>query len=312
MNPNSSHNHHSTRGESLLEAPVAACLATFEREQQPLHFSAGGQQYHALGYHLEHWDSSRPLLVYLHGYKNNAHSFADLIPRLGYPAVSLDFRGHGQTQGPEPEWIGLPDYLLDVRRLLEHLKASSVWLIGHSLGARAAAVYGALYPEQVARVVLIEGYYRLHVGADWLGRLRRAIEEREAAPKPVPLLTPDRLEQFYLNQTPGMPRVLAKYLVRHSLRIDGEGHAIPDWQSWHNRTTPIAFGDSLLEDAAAQLSMPTLVLQSVKPSIALTEVAPINNHIQLHRVDAGHQLHWEKPLEVAGIIQNWKECTEEG
>lgn len=301
---------------SLCELPVETSLALFEQASEPLSFEAGlphaPLRYHARFYRRAEWSPERPLLVCLHGYKNNLYSFADLIPRLGEPAVSLDLRGFGQSAAPEPPHISLADYLLDLQHLLSHLQAKKVWLVGHSLGARVSTVFAALFPERVARVVLLDGFYRLHTGSDWMIRMRRFLQESTEPIKPRPTVDAERLARFFVRQTPGMSETLARYLGEKSHTLLPDGAPVADWQEWHNRTTPVSFPDDFMQDAVDRLQCPALALQTEETPAGFVALSRNNPRISVVHFNAGHQLHWQVPEAVARAIRQWRERSGNG
>lgn len=286
-------------------ASVSESLSAFLSQSSPLLYEVDELQYHARFYRAAAWQQEQPLLLYLHGYKNNLHSFADLVPRLHHPGVALDLRGFGRSYAPEPAYISLPDYLQDIKRLLDRLEASQVIIIGHSLGARAGAVFAALYPERVQRLVMLEGFYQLHGYSDWLDRLKRWLDESTEAPRGRPRVDAERLTRFFQRQTPGMPEALAEYLGQHSFALDEEGEPVSDWQEWHNRLTPISFSDAHMLDAVNRLTCPTLAIQSIETPPGYVELPHQNAQVRLEYLNAGHQIHWDKPVEVANLIAAW-------
>ncbi|MCL1073202.1 alpha/beta fold hydrolase [Shewanella dokdonensis] len=105
-------------------------------------------------------DASKPLLIALHGWLDNANSFEPLANCLqaDYRILAIDWPGHGLSpwrQGHYPlHWA---DYLYDLHRLLNVVgNERPVFLMGHSLGGVVASAYTAAYPERIAALVLIE------------------------------------------------------------------------------------------------------------------------------------------------------------
>jgi pimeloyl-ACP methyl ester carboxylesterase len=101
----------------------------------------------------------KPLLLALHGWLDNANSFAPIAEHLDdFQILAIDWPGHGfsaHRPGQYPlHWI---DYLFDLEVLLAHLKPlKPAALIGHSLGGIVASAYAAAFYEKVPRLVLIE------------------------------------------------------------------------------------------------------------------------------------------------------------
>jgi len=296
-----------------MHITTAAALARFKQHMIPHTFEVGLDHHRFLAYRLEERSPKDPLLICLHGFKNNAHSFADLIGRLDRPAIALDLRGFGSSRGPDRAYLTMSEYLADLKRLLSHLNVGRIALIGHSLGGRLATAWSAVYPETVSRLVVLEGIYRLYAPSDWPARYRRWLDQLDTALPPRPRIERARLEAFYLRQTEGIPLELARHLATEGVQRDDEGQLIPDWDAYHQRPTPAPFDDRMMQEALVQLRMPTLILQAAPPHPAATELSVTNPAICFRRIAGGHMLHWAQPQAVADAIGHWwKETDLEG
>ena len=109
---------------------------------------------------LEWGDPAAPPLVALHGWLDNAASFALLAPRLAprYRVIALDLPGHGHS-GHLPAGAGYHylDHVRAVLAVLDALELSRCRLLGHSLGAGIASLVAAAAPARIERLHLIEG-----------------------------------------------------------------------------------------------------------------------------------------------------------
>jgi len=102
-------------------------------------------------------------IVMLHGWLDNCRTFWKLAPALnessGAEIVALDVPGHGKSghkskDGPPAVLPEACFYLADVVRQLEW---KSFCLVGHSMGAAIAVMYASAFPDQVTRLVVVEG-----------------------------------------------------------------------------------------------------------------------------------------------------------
>lgn len=98
-------------------------------------------------------------VIALHGWLDNANSFARLAPKLtGLRIVALDLAGHGHSaHRPPGASYSLWDYAFDVLCVAEQLGWQRFALLGHSLGAIIAVVIAGSFPERVTRMALIDG-----------------------------------------------------------------------------------------------------------------------------------------------------------
>ena len=107
-------------------------------------------------------DEAAPAWVALHGWLDNAASFARLAPalvaELGIRLVALDLPGHGHSphrgeRADYPLW----GYVPDVLEALDGLNLRAATLVGHSMGAGVASLIAAAMPARVERLALIDG-----------------------------------------------------------------------------------------------------------------------------------------------------------
>jgi pimeloyl-ACP methyl ester carboxylesterase len=103
-------------------------------------------------------DPGDPPVVMVHGAFDHGRMFDEVAPRiaaLGYHAVAVDMRGHGDS-GPLRSgnaWLAMN---LDLGMLARHL-GSPVRFVGHSFGGGQALCAAAAFPEDVKWVVSIDG-----------------------------------------------------------------------------------------------------------------------------------------------------------
>ncbi|KBZ67751.1 hydrolase [Mycobacterium [tuberculosis] TKK-01-0051] len=102
------------------------------------------------------WGSAPPRIVFVHGGGQNAHTWDTIIVGIGEPALAVDLPGHGHSAWREdgdysPQHNA--DTLLPILR--EHA-ASADLVVGMSLGGLTAIRLGAVAPELVKELVLID------------------------------------------------------------------------------------------------------------------------------------------------------------
>lgn len=131
-------------------------------------------------------------VVMLHGWLDNAMSFARLGPSLASvgPVYALDMAGHGHS-GHRPDGYAywLMDYVADLAEWLETHGAPDgqpVDLVGHSLGGIVCALLAAAFPEKVRRLTMIDSLGALSrpVG-ETIPQLRRALKKRLSGSSPA-------------------------------------------------------------------------------------------------------------------------------
>ena len=133
-----------------------------------------------LAAHVYGPEEGRPVIA-LHGWLDNANSFARLAPRLeGLRIVALDLAGHGFSEHrPAGAGYALWDYAFDVLQVAEQLGWQRFSLLGHSLGGIISVLLAGALPERIERLALIDGVLPMTGdAAGAAGRLGAALREQ--------------------------------------------------------------------------------------------------------------------------------------
>jgi pimeloyl-ACP methyl ester carboxylesterase len=208
------------------------------------------------GRHIMTWRwgaADAPAVVLAHGWGGRAAQMrAFVFPLLaaGYRVIAYDQPAHGLSEG---KLTGLPDFADVLAEIAAHYGEVRA-VIGHSLGATAAAMAHAWNKVELDRIVLISppsdlvGYSRRFARWHWMPELLRramqgAIEERYGV----------RWEELELARV--APRLAAKALVIHD-RDDRmipwrQGNAVAQhWRGARLMTTQGLGHGRILQDEA--------------------------------------------------------------
>jgi len=110
--------------------------------------------------HFVDWgNEGAPPLLLVHGGRDHARSWDRVARALrrDYHVIAPDLRGHGDSAWAIGGQYTLPEYVLDLDQLVEVLGLAPVRIVAHSLGAAVSLFYTGLKPENVSRLVAIEG-----------------------------------------------------------------------------------------------------------------------------------------------------------
>lgn len=104
------------------------------------------------------WQGDGVPILALHGFLDNANSFAPLAELLPNPLLALDFAGHGLSEhrplGAHPNFL---DYVEDVCELVRQLEWDEMILLGHSMGAGVACLVAASRLLPLQQLWLLDG-----------------------------------------------------------------------------------------------------------------------------------------------------------
>ncbi|PZM15117.1 alpha/beta fold hydrolase [Rhizobium tubonense] len=105
-----------------------------------------------------------PVVILLHGWPYDIHSFLDVAPLLtsaGYRVIIPHLRGYGTTLFLSGETVrsGQQSAVAsDIIALMDALKIPTAILAGYDWGARTACIIAALWPERCKALVSVSGY----------------------------------------------------------------------------------------------------------------------------------------------------------
>jgi pimeloyl-ACP methyl ester carboxylesterase len=108
--------------------------------------------------------SDGPVVILLHGWPYDIHSFVDVAPQLasaGYRVIVPYVRGYGTTRFLSSETFRNGQQAavaLDTLALMDSLKIEKATLAGFDWGARTADIVAALWPERCKALVSVSGY----------------------------------------------------------------------------------------------------------------------------------------------------------
>ncbi|MCZ4297323.1 alpha/beta fold hydrolase [Henriciella marina] len=125
--------------------------------------------------HYADWgnDDAPPLLL-VHGGRDHCRSWdwtAEAL-RKDWHVIAPDLRGHGDSAWSPEGNYNMQAYIYDLAQLIHQLKLAPVTIVSHSLGGNICLRYTGLYPENVRKIVAIEG----------LGPSPSRLEERRKTP----------------------------------------------------------------------------------------------------------------------------------
>jgi pimeloyl-ACP methyl ester carboxylesterase len=108
--------------------------------------------------------SDRPVVILLHGWPYDIHSYVDVAPMLaakGYWVIVPYLRGYGTTtflSSTTPRNGQQSVVAVDTIALMDVLKIEKAILGGFDWGARTADIVAALWPERCKALVSVSGY----------------------------------------------------------------------------------------------------------------------------------------------------------
>ena len=249
-----------------------------------------------------------PVLA-LHGWLDNANSFAPLAPLLqGVDLVALDWPGHGQSQHRHPSaHYQFSEYLLDIDAALNALGWGSCHLIGHSMGGGVGTLFACAAPERVRSLVLLDVIGPMSgTLEDTADRLRRSLADSR---KPA-----RRRKRYESTEQMVQARMANSDIQQDAARLITERSAVAvdDGFEWRNDpalywTSPFYITEEQALQCLSHIEAPvySLIAQPFAPFIREEQFQQRKQAIRRGRhelVEGGHHFHMEQPETIAARL----------
>ncbi|RMH88103.1 alpha/beta hydrolase [Lysobacter pythonis] len=253
--------------------------------------------------------AGRPRVLALHGWLDNAASFAPLAEYLDdVELVAIDLPGHGRSvhlpAGANYTFELAVHHVLDVA---DALGWSRFGLLGHSMGAGIASLVAASVPERIEKLVCIEALGGLSDHAEHTAeRLRESVRASRML-REKPLRVFERVEEaiqarMRANQ---MSAPVARLIVERGIR-ECEGGFV--WSSDQRLMVPtfIRPVDEQIEVLVAGIECPARVVfadpaQPYLPDDVRRRYAACLPRGEMFVMPGTHHLHMETPAAVAAV-----------
>lgn len=249
-----------------------------------------------------------PPLLLVHGGRDHARSWDWVAQELRHDwhVIAPDLRGHGDSAWSPDGSYEMSGFVYDLAQLIHQLNLPPVSIVAHSMGGNIATRYTGLYPENVRKLVSIEGLGlspAMQAERDALGirnRFRTWIDDKRKAAGRTPKRYPNieaALERMKAENT-YLTDEQARHLTVHGISRNEDG----TW-SWKfdNYLNIWAIFDMPREDLHAiweAITCPVLMLYGADSWASNPEKDGRIDHFQTARVveydNAGHWLHHDQ------------------
>ncbi|WP_206613464.1 alpha/beta fold hydrolase [Parahaliea mediterranea] len=280
----------------VVSAGVSAAVAQAMSQAEEAHWEIDGLRLAGLCWGPQ---DGQPVLA-LHGWQDNAASFARLAPQLtGCRVVAVDLSGQGRSSFRSADatyqiWDDVPQLIT----LLDRLGWQRCALLGHSRGGIIATLVAAAAPQRISHLVMLDGIVPEAVPETAFPfQLGRFVSERDRALARQARRYPSRDAAVEARVRNGFNRECAETLALRGLEGDSE-------QGWAWRIDPrlraasaVKMTDGQIRATLGAIRAPALLLRAGRGMMQhepLVELA--RGHIpqlRVTQVDGGHHFHME-------------------
>jgi pimeloyl-ACP methyl ester carboxylesterase len=266
--------------------------------------------------HYAVWgDGEKPPLLLIHGGQDHCRNWDFVASRLidSYTLYAPDLRGHGDSGWAIGGMYSLPEFVYDVSVLADALPRPLA-VVGHSLGGAIALQYAGTFPDQVSRVVAIEGWgppmIEEHPAHTRMRQWVQHMHEMERR-KPRRYETREEATKRMIEANPHLTHEMARHLTLHGTRMNEDGTFSWKFDNYVRIRSPYQFNLDDAMDIWGQISAPTLLIKGAESWAPDPEKSGRVKSIKDRRTvvidDAGHWVHHDQldrvMAEVLGFLE---------
>ncbi|MBQ0721442.1 MAG: alpha/beta hydrolase [Gammaproteobacteria bacterium] len=238
-------------------------------------------------------------VIALHGWLDNAASFAPLAERLqGIRLIALDLAGHGFSDHRSLDnTYNIWQDVADVYTVVEQLALGTFALLGHSRGAMIASLTAGTYPERVSHLGLIDSFVPQAIDeAELPQQLALSIADKHLRLAREPRIYATRDEAIASRTSRGETRLSlasAKLIAERGLRLEGEGFR---WRADEKLkvASEVKLTQSIVKAFVERIACPSLLLlsdpQRMERFYGMEQYAP---RLAIEIIAGSHHFHME-------------------
>jgi pimeloyl-ACP methyl ester carboxylesterase len=259
--------------------------------------------------HYVDWgNAGAPPLVLVHGGRDHCRNWDWVAARLreDWHVIAPDLRGHGDSEWSKTGTYGMAGYVYDLAQLIHQQRLAPVTIIAHSLGGNIALRYAGLYPENVAKLIAIEGLGpspRMLAQRNARGfpeRMRDWIEEQRGLSGRLPRRYASvedafrRMQEENKHLTPEQ----ARHLTLHGVNQNEDGTYSWKFDNYVRSWPPYDMTAKNLEELWGRIACPTLLVYGKESWASNPEKDGRAAHFRSARIvaveRAGHWVHHDR------------------
>ena len=254
-----------------------------------------------------------PPVIALHGWLDNANSFAPLAPFLenNYYFIAVDWPGHGHSSHlPMSSNYHFIDGVLTIVQIINALKLEKVHLLGHSMGACLASIIGGIAPDRFLSLSLIEGL------GPFSHPEKSACKQLSAYLKHLTHKDTKKAKGYSQFESAALARSLKGYVSLDIAKILCERglvekHGLFYWR--HDRRllvpSPLRMTEKQIISCLEEFSVKTCLIWASKgfsfdSKLMQGRVKAVKN-LKIEHLDGGHHVHMEQPEVVSKLLADF-------
>ena len=270
--------------------------------------------------HYVDWGNAEaPPMLLVHGGRDHCRNWDWFAERFRdrYHIIAPDLRGHGDSEWLVGGTYNIVDYIYDIAQLLHQTDMTPATIVSHSLGGSIALNYAGLYPENIERLVSIEGMgpppqmieQRLNTPAhermqNWVTDMRRMSGR---TPRRYPTI--EEAFQRMQSENPHLDEAQARHLTVHGINRNEDGTYSWKFDNYVRAFPPVGIDFEEQAQLHERIKAPVLLVRGAE-SWASDPAADgradrFDNATVATIENAGHWVHHDQLDEFSALVDNF-------
>jgi pimeloyl-ACP methyl ester carboxylesterase len=259
-------------------------------------------------------DESKPPLLLIHGNRDHARTWDQVACRLqeDYCVYAVDLRGHGDSSWAIGGQYSLPEFVLDVAMLAQEIGRNPLTIIGHSLGGAVTLNFAGIFPENVRKIIAIEGLGpRVGEPTPASARMRQWIDQTHEFDKRHPrryASTDDAVKRMR-EENPHLTAEMAHHLTVHGMKDNGDGTRSWKFDNYVRLRSPYEFNIAEAREIWNQIRCPVLLIRGSESWATDPEedgkASAFHDYKAVMVKDAGHWVHHDQLDAFMKVIRDF-------
>ena len=221
--------------------------------------------------HYVDWGNpDAPMLLLLHGGRDHCRNWDWVASDLArdWHIIAPDLRGHGDSAWSPDGNYTMSAFTYDLAQLIHQQADGPIHIVAHSLGGSIALRYTGLFPENVSKLVAIEGLgpspkmVEARMKVDFADRFRQWVEEQRKLSSRLPkrYASIDEALQRMQGENKHLSAAQAEHLTRHGILQNEDGSFSWKFDNYVRSFSPVDMQTAELETLWGRITCPTRLL----------------------------------------------------
>lgn len=267
-------------------------------------------------HYLDWGNPDAPPLLLVHGNRDHCHNWDWVAQELRdeYHIIAPDFRGHGDSAWVYGSTYSHSEYVYDLAQLIHQQELAPVTIIAHSLGGSVALRYAGIYPENIKKLVVIEGTGGPPAELELRPvheRMREWIENTRKVSGRIPKRY-DSLEDAYTRMHEANSHLQedkARHLTIHGTNQNEDGTYSWKFDNYTHVMAPFGINREQSRELWSRIDKPVLLFSGSESWFAeegREDPLPFFQNARHERIEnAGHWLHHDQTDEFLRITREF-------